>query len=162
MSNEAEHDSKHKENDAAIEKPRENEETQDKVLENADKKDKFMRLLGGKKHKNQSDADEWMHKLRNKEEEQKLAKGLESQFNHSLEHKLTGKARRKQGFGFEERPAEAPSGENRRERSRSPINKRDAKNSEEEVKDKESKPSVSESRENARKKFFMQFQKASS
>nr|XP_039267230.1 uncharacterized protein LOC120342466 [Styela clava] len=72
------------------------------ILESETKTNKLLRLLGGKKRKNETAASKWLERVRSREDELKVSTELESQFNESLTHKLTGQSRRHVGIGFHE------------------------------------------------------------
>ena len=71
------------------------------VAASEERQNKLLRLLGGKKAGNLNAAADWINKSRSVKEEQSLKKGLEAQYNASLNLRLSGKSRRHEGIGFE-------------------------------------------------------------
>uniref|UniRef100_H2Z0D5 Small acidic protein n=1 Tax=Ciona savignyi TaxID=51511 RepID=H2Z0D5_CIOSA len=127
---------------------------------------KLLRLLGGQKNKNAAAATRWVSKSLTKDEGKKLTEGLEQQYNNSLSHKLSGKARRHVGLGFgqdEESATSTNKDRTRRSRSRSPIRSRDNEPSQSSETNHEKTCSAQKSITSIdKKKFYMQFKKSES
>ena len=145
-----------------------------------EKQNKLLRLLGGKKAGNASAASEWVNKSRSATEEKNLKLGLEAQYNSSMNHRISGKARRHVGIGFEEddlatgdqtkqsAPTECDSNRNfptdekssrNRDRSRSPLRK-DEKSTGNAGDRQKTDGSSSSTTIRDKKSFYMQFTKA--
>lgn len=150
-----------------------------------EKQNKLLRLLGGKKAGNTKAASAWVNKSRSAAEEDNLKQGLETQFNASLNHRLSGKARRRVGIGFEQDETASEDQTNQlptndsnskphhdsdkeeprnRDRSRSPIRKK--KDSSDDCDRSNDKSIASNTNKNTssvnrdKKSFYMQFTKA--
>nr|XP_002131437.1 small acidic protein isoform X1 [Ciona intestinalis]XP_009857542.1 small acidic protein isoform X2 [Ciona intestinalis] len=125
---------------------------------------KLLRLLGGEKSKNAKAASQWISKSRTHEDGKTLNDGLEEQYKNSLNHKLTGKARRHVGLGFESNQEETSSSSaHARSRSRSPIrqniNKPQKLETDQVTTESKSNPTATTINKN---KFYMQFKKSES